>query len=360
MNANVDLGPLEAILTDATITEIMINGYQNIYVERAGNVEKVDASFRDEDHLMQVVRQIVAKFGQRIHQLDESTPILDVRLTDGSLMHVVGRGVSVNGTSVTIRKVHIHPLTADQLIGFGSWTPPMVEFLRTCVRARLNIVIAGGTSSGKTSVLNIVGGFIPPQDRIITIEEVTSVVLPQPHIVALETRPPNLEGKGEITLKHLVESALKMRPDHIILSEARGAEVLTLLQGMNMGYDGTLINIHATSVRDVLARLEMMATEGNPVMPLLALRHTIASAVHVICYQERLRDGTRRLVKIAEVLGMHGDNIVTQDIFEFVQSGVEDGKIIGQFRHTGVIPAFFDRLKVAGIERPQDLFAPTA
>jgi pilus assembly protein CpaF len=347
------LGPLEPILQDEHVMEIMVNGPEHIFFERHGKLEKVEQTFRDEAHVMQIIERIAAPMG---HKVDESHPILDLRLPDGSLVHIVIPPIAINGPSITIRKNPKNLMTLERLLEYGSFSAEMAEFIRACILARLNIVIAGGTGSGKTTILNIFAQFIPDEERIILLQNAADLQLHKSNLVVLETRPPNLEGKGEIHMRHLMVSAMKMRPERIIMSEARGGEVWDLFQAMNTGHDGSMFTLHATSPRDTLGRLEIMATQADPTLPLLAIRDNMASAIDLIVQQNRLRDGSRRIEKITEVTGMQGDVIVMQDLFEFTQTDVRDGKIQGIFRATGRIPRFMDRIIEAGINLPAQMF----
>ncbi len=334
-----DLGPLEILLQDDQILEILINGYDKIYFEKHGKMQKADVQFDDNDHLMDIIQHILTQVGRKA---DESTPILDMRLADGSRVHVVIPPIALTGPSVTIRKFPRIDMTIDRLIEYGSLTAEIADFIRVCVQSHLNIVVAGGTGSGKTTLFNVFVSFIPNDERIIVLQNAgEDLNLHQEHIVILETRPANLEGKGEITMSDLMESAVKMRPDRLLVSEVHGGEVWHLLQAINNGYEGSMFNMHAAGVRDVLTRLEVMAIESNPALPLLAIRHNIATAIDLILYQERLHNGSRRIMKIAQVTGMQGDFVTTQDIFEFIP-GDKSG---GEFRWTGNIPTFLNRLE---------------
>ncbi len=355
MFLNTDWGPLQSLLTDPEVTEIMVNGYEHIYIEKRGKLIEVQDSFRDEAHLLEIIQRISEPMGR---ELNESYPILDLRLPDGSRVHVVGRPIALAGPSMTIRKFSRRPMATGDLIGFGAWSEDMVTLIEACVKAHLNILIVGGTASGKTTVQNIVAGMVSNEERIVTVEHSAELVLHQKHVVALESRPPNVKGQGEISFKQLVESAVKMRPDRIIVGEVLGGEVAPLMVAMNGGFDGTLFNMHATSTRDALARLEIMMTEGNPSLPILGVREHIAAAIDVILCQQRLRDGNRRMLSITEVTGIEGGIIKMQDIFEFVQTGVEGGKITGHFDATGVVPRFNERLQNMGITLQDDFFTP--
>lgn len=351
------LGPLESLLADDAVDEIMVNGYDRLYVDQSGRLQNVPSGFRDNEHLMEVIRAIVQPLGRMV---DESAPMVDARLPDGSRVNVVIPPISLVGPVLTIRKFFAKkPLTIDDLLHFGFWNEDMVQFLRACVRGRLNIVVTGGTGSGKTTLLNLVAGMIPDDERIVTVENAAELQLPQKHIIALESRPPNIEGKGEISIRDLVINSLRMRPDRIVVGEVRSAEALDLFQAMNTGHDGSMMTIHASSPRDVLVRLETMTTMANLSLPLLTIRQMMASAIDLIIYQERMQDGTRKLLKVTEVVGMQGDVVMLQDIFEFRQTGVRDGKITGHHTAAGHIPRFLDRIQAAGIELPLSLFTPS-
>jgi pilus assembly protein CpaF len=347
------LGPLEQLLADESITEIMVNGPKNIYIERKGMLHRVNTTFESEDHVLRILDRIVAPLGRRI---DESQPYVDARLADGSRVNAVIRPISLVGPTITIRKFSKKPLTVEDLIRFGSLTPPVVEFLRACVIARLNVVVSGGTGSGKTTLLNVLSGFIPNDERIVTLENAAELQLRQEHVITLESRPPNIEGKGEITIQDLVINCLRMRPDRIVVGECRGGEALDMLQAMNTGHDGSLTTAHSNSPRDTISRLETMCLMAGMDLPVRAIREQIASAVDLICHQDRMRDGTRKVTKVTEVQGMEGDVIVLSDIFEFEQTGIEAGKIIGRIRPTGLRPKFIDQLEQAGIHLPPSVF----
>jgi len=352
------LGPLEPLLADPDVAEILVDGPKRVYIERRGKFEDSPQAFRDEAHLMAIIRRIVEPTGRRV---DESHPFVDLRLWDGSRVNVVIPPISMSGPVLTIRKFFAKTLpTAADLIRYGSWAEPIVEFLRLSVAGRLNIVVSGGTGSGKTALLNIFGGMIPSDERrIIVIQNATELNLPQKYVVTLETRPPSLEGRGEVTMQDLVRNALKMRPDRILLGEALGAEALDMLQAMNTGYDGSMMTLHANNPRDALARLEIMSLLGNPSIPLLALREQMASAIQLIVHVERLRDGSRKIMTVAEVDGIQGDVIRLNGIFRFEHQGFEGGKVIGRFAATGHTPnRVLDRLKQENIELPTSLFMP--
>jgi len=346
-------GPIQPLLNDETINEIMVNGPYKVYIERNGKIEKTNITFRDSAHLMRIIDRILAPLGRRV---DESCPYMDARLPDGSRVNVIIPPLSLIGPVLTIRKFAKNPFTVEKLIEIGTITPEAIEFLKACVIARLNIVISGGTGSGKTTFLNVLSGFIPNDERIITIENAAELQLRQEHVVTLETRPPNIEGKGEVTMRDLVINALRMRPDRIIVGEVRGGEALDMLQAMNTGHDGSLTTLHANSPRDALSRLETMVLMAGIEIPVKAIRQQIASALDLIVHMERMRDGSRKVVQITEVQGMEGDTIVLQDIFVFEQTGIEDGKIIGRLRPTGIRPKFMEKIEAAGIYLPPDIF----
>ncbi len=349
-----DLGPLEPILADAAVTEIMVNGPHTIYIERHGKLEKVEQAFRDEAHVMAVIHYIfVTQLGQKV---DESNPIVDGRLADGSRIHVVVRPIAIDGPYIVIRKFIKAQITLENLVEYGSLSPEMAEFIRVCVQSGINIFIAGGTGSGKTTVLNTLANCINPEERILLLENVSELRLVQPHVVVMETRPPNIEGRGEVTMQQLIQSAVKMRPERIIVNELHGGEVWDFFQAINTGHDGSMGNLHATSVRDALSRLEIMATQADPSLPLLAIRENMSKAIDLIIQQTRLSDGSRRIEKISEVTGMQGDTVMTQDLFEFAQTGIEDGKITGVFRATGRIPTFMNRIAARGVVLPTQMF----
>jgi pilus assembly protein CpaF len=347
------LGPLQPLLADSTLTEIMVNGANQIYVERDGKLEKTELEFESDEHLMRIIDRIVAPLGRRI---DESSPYVDARLPDGSRVNAVIPPIALNGPTLTIRLFSKTPLTIENLINFGSITAEAVEFLSACVIARLNIVVSGGTGSGKTTLLNVLSGFIPENERIVTVENAAELQLRQDHVVTLESRPPNIEGKGAVTIQDLVVNCLRMRPDRIVVGECRSGEALDMLQAMNTGHDGSLTTAHSNSPRDTLARLETMVLMAGMELPVRAIREQIASAVDLIVHQERMRDGTRKVVNVTEVQGMEGDVIVMQDVFTFQQTGIEGGKVIGRLRPTGIRPKFIDRIEQANIHLPPTIF----
>lgn len=347
------LGPLEPFLADPTITEIMVNGHKNIYVERDGKIIRTNMFFESDEHLMRIIERIVAPLGRRI---DESIPYQDARLPDGSRVNAIIPPLSLVGPVLTIRKFYKIPLTAERLIDLGSITPEAIEFLKACVQAKLNVLVSGGTGTGKTTFLNILSGYIPNDERIITIENAAELQLQQEHVVTLESRPPNIEGRGEVTIRDLVINSLRMRPDRIIVGECRGAEAFDMLQAMNTGHEGSMTTIHANSPRDALARLENMVLMAGMDLPHRAIREQIASALDLIIQLERLRDGSRKVVKIAAVEGMEGDTIVMTEIFKFELSGYEQGRAIGRLRPTGIRPKFMEKVEAAGIHLPPTIF----
>lgn len=347
------LGPLQPLLEDDSITEIMVNGAKNIYIERKGKVHRVPVTFENNDHVMRIIDRIVAPLGRRI---DESSPYVDARLPDGSRVNAVIPPISLVGPVLTIRKFSRNPITVEQLIQFGSVTQEAIQFLKACVEARLNVVISGGTGSGKTTLLNVLSGFIPADERIITIENAAELQLRQEHVVTLESRPPNIEGRGEITIRDLVINSLRMRPERIIVGEIRDAAALDMLQAMNTGHDGSMTTLHSNSPRDTLARLETMTLMAGMDLPSRAIREQIASAIDLVCHQERMRDGTRKITNITEITGMEGEVITMTDIFVFEQTGIENGQIIGRLRPTGLRPKFMDKIEAAGINLPPSIF----
>lgn len=347
------LGPLQPLLEDDTITEIMVNGPKNVYIERKGKLHRVPVTFESNDHVMRVIDRIVAPLGRRI---DESSPYVDARLQDGSRVNAVIPPISLVGPTLTIRKFSKNPITIEQLVQFGSITNEAIQFLKACVEARLNVLISGGTGSGKTTLLNVMSGFIPNDERIITIENAAELQLRQEHVVTLESRPPNIEGRGEITIRDLVINSLRMRPERIIVGECRGGETLDMLQAMNTGHDGSMTTAHANTPRDALSRVETMCLMAGMDLPVRAIREQAASAIDVIVQQERMRDGTRKVTTVTEVSGMEGDVITMTDIFVFEQTGVEAGKVVGRLRPTGLRPKFIDKIEAAGISLPPSIF----
>ena len=346
-------GPLQPLLEDESITEIMVNGPKNIYVERKGKIVRVPVTFEGNDHVMRIIDRIVAPLGRRI---DEASPFVDARLPDGSRVNAVIPPISLVGPVLTIRKFAKTPITIDQLVQFGTVTPEAVEFLKACVISRLNIVISGGTGSGKTTLLNVLSSFIPSDERILTVENAAELQLRQEHVVTLESRPANIEGRGEITIRQLVVNSLRMRPDRIIVGEIRDEAALDMLQAMNTGHDGSMTTAHSNSPRDTLSRLETMTLMAGMDLPIRAIREQITSAIDLVCHQERMRDGTRKVTNITEVSGMEGDVITTTDIFVFEQTGMENGKLIGRLRPTGLRPKFMDKIEASGIHLPPTIF----
>jgi pilus assembly protein CpaF len=348
------LGPLEPLLRDPGINDILVNTHSNVFVERAGVLERVAASFQDDQHLLRVIDRIVSRIGRRI---DESSPMVDARLADGSRVNAIIPPLAVDGPLLSIRRFPAERLKADKLVALRSLTQPMLDFLAHCVRARLNCLVSGGTGAGKTTLLNVLSGFISDRERIVTIEDAAELQLHQEHVARLETRPANIEGKGAIRQRHLVINSLRMRPDRIVVGEVRGEEALDMLQAMNTGHDGSLTTVHANSPRDALTRIETMVAMGATNLPERAIRHQIASALQIVVQQTRLNDGSRRVTSISEITGMEGDVITMQEIFLFEKLGVsQEGKVIGRFRATGVRPKVGERLRAAGIHLPADMF----
>ncbi len=347
------LGPLEPLLADESITEIMVNGPKKIFVERAGKLQRINTTFESDEHLMRIIERIVAPLGRRI---DESSPTVDARLKDGSRVNAVIPPISLQGPILTIRKFFKKPLTVEDLIRFGTITEEAMEFLRASVIAAVNVIVSGGTGTGKTTFLNILSGYIPSDVRIVTIENAAELQLRQEHVVILESRPANVEGKGEITIRDLVINALRMRPDRIVVGECRGGEALDMLQAMNTGHEGSMTTLHANNTRDSLSRLETMVLMSGMELPHRAIREQVASAVDMIVQLSRMRDGSRRVVSITEVQGMEGDIITMAEIFKFEQSGFENGRVIGRLRPTGVRPKFIDKIEQSGIHLPPSIF----
>jgi pilus assembly protein CpaF len=347
-------GPLQELLNDPEISEIMVNGPRKVYVEKRGKIQLSDVTFVDEQHVLRVIDRIVAPLGRRI---DESSPMVDARLPDGSRVNAVIRPIALCGPTISIRKFRKEGITIDDLIRFGSLTREMAEFLSACVRASLNIVVSGGTGSGKTTMLNVLSSFIPDDERIITVENAAELQLRQEHVVPLESRPPNVEGKGEISIRDLVINTLRMRPERIVVGECRGGEALEMLQAMNTGHDGSMTTLHANSPRDAIARIETMCLMAGMDLPVRAIREQIASAVNLIVQLARLKDGSRKVIYITEVQGMEGDVVVLSDIFVFEQQGLDErGKIIGQLKPTGIRPRFIDRFEERNIYLPPNIF----
>lgn len=348
------LGPLEMLLKDPTISDILINGPKNIYVERRGKMEKTPVQFRDNNHLLQIIDRIVSKVGRRV---DEVCPMVDARLTDGSRVNAIIPPLALDGAAVSIRRFGSNPLKLEDLLNYKAFTPEMVMLLEGAMKARLNCVISGGTGSGKTTLLNTLSSFISNNDRIVTIEDAAELQLQQDHVVRLETRPANIEGKGAITATDLVRNALRMRPERIIIGECRGPETLDMLQAMNTGHEGSLTTLHANTPRDAVARMETMITMAGFELPLKAMRSQIASAVDLIIQANRLQGGPRKVTHITEVVGMEQDTIVMQDIYHYEQEGIdENGRAFGKFVATGIRPTFMDRLEAAGVRLPASAF----
>jgi len=346
-------GPIESLLRDSSVTEIMVNGPKAIYVERHGRVEKTTLAFENKEHLLRIIERIVTPLGRRV---DEASPMVDARLPDGSRVNVTIPPISLVGPVLTIRKFAKIPFTDQDLKGMGTLTDGFIELTRACVKARLNMIISGGTGSGKTTLLNVLSAYIPHNERIITIEDAAELQLRQEHVVTLEARPPNIEGRGQITIRDLVINTLRMRPDRIIIGEVRSGEALDMLQAMNTGHDGSLTTLHANTARDALRRLETMVLMAGMDLPLRAIREQVSSAIDCMIHVARFSDGTRKVVQVAEVQGMEGEVIVMQDIFRFVQTGFKDGRVLGGLQPTGVRPKFSSKIKDAGIELPPQLF----
>jgi pilus assembly protein CpaF len=347
------LGPLEPLLADPAITEVMVNGAKHIYVERNGKILRAKAVFESDEHLMRIIERIVAPLGRRI---DESSPYVDARLPDGSRVNAVIPPISLVGPVLTIRKFFKTPLTVEKLIEYGSVTAEVMQFLKGCVLAKLNILVSGGTGTGKTTFLNILSGYIPGDERILTIENAAELQLRQEHVVTLESRPPNIEGRGEVSIQDLVINSLRMRPDRIVVGECRGPEAFDMLQAMNTGHEGSLTTLHANSPRDAISRLESMIMMAGLDLPHRAIREQIAGAIDLVVQLERMRDGSRRCVAVTEIQGMEGDTVVRSDLFKFEQTGYEEGKIIGILRPTGLRPKFMDRIEAADVRLPASIF----
>ncbi|MBU0493964.1 MAG: CpaF family protein [Chloroflexi bacterium] len=347
------LGPIEPLLKDESITEIMVNGPNQVYIEQKGRLHRTDITFESDEHVMRIIDRIISPLGRRC---DESQPYVDARLQDGSRVNAIIPPLSLVGPVITIRKFSKTPLTIEDLVRFGTLTAELVEFLRACVESRLNVVVSGGTGSGKTTLLNVLSSFIPNDERIVTIENAAELQLRQEHVVTLESRPANIEGKGEVPIRDLVINSLRMRPDRIIVGECRGPEALDMLQAMNTGHDGSMTTAHSNSPRDTLARLETMVLMAGYDLPMRAIREQISRAIDVIVHEERFRDGTRKVVNVTEVQGMEGDVIVLQDVFRFEQAGIEDGRILGRIQPTGIRPKFMEQIEGANIYLPPDIF----
>jgi pilus assembly protein CpaF len=346
-------GPLQPLLEDETITEVMVNGAKNIYIERKGKIIRVPLTFESNDHVMRIIERIVSPLGRRI---DESQPYVDARLPDGSRVNAIIPPISLVGPVLTIRKFSRNPITIDQLIQFGTLTEESIIFLKACVESSVNVVISGGTGSGKTTLLNVLSGFIPADERIITIENAAELQLRQEHVVTLESRPPNIEGRGEIDIRQLVINALRMRPDRIIVGEIRDEAALDMLQAMNTGHDGSMTTLHSNSPRDTLSRLETMTLMAGMDLPIRSIREQISSAIDLVLHQERMRDGTRKVTNITEVAGMEGDVITMTDIFVFEQTGYDNGRVMGRLRPTGLRPKFMDKIEASNIRLSPSIF----
>jgi pilus assembly protein CpaF len=348
------LGPLEPILRDPSVNDILVNTYKNVFVERKGILEKVPATFQDDGHLLRVIDRIVSRVGRRV---DDSSPMVDARLQDGSRVNAIIPPLAVDGPLLSIRRFPAERLKAADLVTLKALTQPMLDFLTHCVRSRMNMLISGGTGAGKTTLLNVLSGFIGEKERIVTIEDAAELQLHQEHVARLETRPPNVEGKGAVRQRQLVINSLRMRPDRIVVGEVRGEEALDMLQAMNTGHDGSLTTVHANTPRDALSRIETMIAMGATNLPERAMRQQIASAIQIVCQQTRLSDGTRKVTSVSEITGMEGEIITMQEIYVFEKLGVtQEGKVIGRFRATGVRPKCCERLKASGIHLPADMF----
>lgn len=352
----LNYGPLDPLLQDAEITEIMVNGPYSVYVERFGRVEETDVRFENEAHLMRIIDKIVSPIGRRV---DESSPMVDARLPKGYRVNATIPPLSLDGPLLTIRKFAQNPLTAEDLLSNGTLTEGLLDFLKACIEARVNMVISGGTGTGKTTLLNVLSAYIPEGERVITIEDTVELQLKQKHVLRLEKRPPNIEGRGEISIRQLVINALRMRPDRIVVGEARGGEALDMLQAMNTGHDGSITTVHSNSPRDTMRRIETMVMMAGMELPLRAIREQVASSVELVVHVGRLRDGSRKVVQVTEVQGLEGDNVTMQDIFEFRQAGIEDGKVVGEIRSTGLRPLFAEKFAENNIELPDSIFKRT-
>jgi pilus assembly protein CpaF len=349
-------GPIQPLLDDPDVSEIMVNGPKKVFIEKGGKLIKSGVTFDDDDHVMRIIDRIILPLGRRV---DADSPTVDARLPDGSRVNAVIRPVAIDGPCITIRKFKKDKLSIEKLIEFGSLTKNMAEFLRACVHAHLNIVVSGGTGSGKTTLLNVLSSFIPEGERIITIEDAAELQLQQEHVLRLETKPPNIDGKGAVTIRDLVRNALRMRPDRIVVGECRGGETLDMLQAMNTGHDGSLTTLHANSPRDAISRMETMVLMAGMDLPLKVVRQQISSAIDLIIQQTRLKDGSRKVTAITEVAGMEGETVVLTDIFKFTQTGTTtDGKVLGELKATGIRPLFGPRLEAAGFKLSGDIFMP--
>jgi len=346
-------GPLEPLLKDETITEVMVNGPSHVYIERNGKIQRIDNVFLNDEHVLRIIDRIIAPLGRRI---DESSPRVDARLPDGSRVNAIIEPLSLVGPVITVRKFSAKPYTVEDLIRFGTATPEMFAFLRACIEARLNMFVSGGTGSGKTTTLNVLSSFIPNDERIVTIEDAAELRLQQVHVLTLESRPPNIEGTGAVAIRDLLRNSLRMRPDRIVVGECRGGEALDMLQAMNTGHEGSMTTVHANSPRDAISRIETMVLMAGAELPLRAIREQIASAVDLVVYIERIQDGSRRITQVSEVGNLQGDVVTMSDIFVFESEGMQDGKVVGSLRPTGVRPAFGTKLMERGIELPAHWF----
>lgn len=352
----VGYGPIQTLLDDPEISEIMVNGPRQVFVEHNGRLSLTDRRFADDEHVIRIIEKIISPLGRR---LDESVPMVDARLPDGSRVNAIIPPLSLIGPCITIRKFAAERLIPEDLVSFGTLSPEMCEFLEACVKARLNTIVSGGTGSGKTTTLNVLSSFIPGDERIITIEDAAELQMQQEHVITLESRPPNVEGKGTIAIRDLVRNSLRMRPDRIIIGEVRGAEALDMLQAMNTGHDGSLSTLHSNSPRDTLARMETMVLMAGMELPMRAIREQICSALHLIVHQSRMRDGTRKVTAITEVQRMEGEHIVLQDLFKFERTGIgEGGKVLGEHMPTGARPLFMDIIEAEGLELSAEIFTP--
>jgi pilus assembly protein CpaF len=351
-------GPIEPLLRDPTVTEVMVNRPDQVYCERFGKLELTDIQFRDTEHIRHVVDKIVTPLGRRV---DESSPMVDARLPDGSRVNAIISPLSLNGPVLTIRKFSVDPYTVEDLIGFGTITQGMAAFLAACVKIKLNILVSGGSGAGKTTLLNVLSSFIPEGERVVTVEDAAELKLHQPHVVRLESRPPNIEGKGEIRIRDLVRNCLRMRPDRIVVGEVRGGEALDMLQAMNTGHEGSISTIHSNTPRDALARIETMVMMAGMDLPSRAIREQVAAAIHMIVQVGRLSDGSRKVISVSEIQGMEGNVIVLQDLFTFQQKGIgEGGKVLGAMQPTGMVPRFIDRFNASGTHLPPEIFKRTS
>ncbi len=354
LNEIMGLGPIEPLIHDPDVSEIMVNGPHQVFVERRGRIETTGIRFRDDEHVLHIIDRIISPLGRRI---DETSPMVDARLPDGSRVNAIIPPLAVRGPTLTIRKFAADPYTAEDLLAFGTYSSSMLLFLKACVEARLNVVVSGGTGTGKTTTLNVLSSFIPNWERIVTIEDAAELQLQQEHVVPLESRPPNIEGRGQVSIRELLINSLRMRPDRIVVGEARGGEALDMLQAMNTGHDGSLTTIHANSPRDALARIETMVLMAGMDLPVRAIREQLASGLHLIVHLIRCSDGTRKVTHVTEVLGMEGDTITLQDLFVFEEQGFDaDGRVTGAYRPTGIVPATRSRFQARGINLPMEIF----